>query len=149
MRQHAIISNIQTLDCANACVRIPTERQSTMKTYQGSCHCEAVVFEIETQFTEFTKCNCSLCTKKNAVMTKVHERQFKLLKGANSLGSYQWNMRIAKHHFCKDCGIYVFHRKRVTPDYFGVNVYCLNDVDISNVPILEVDGVSMTTDKNA
>ena len=84
----------------------------------------------------------------NAVMAKVHENQFKLLQGEGQLGLYQWNTHTAGHHFCKTCGIYVFHHKRDKPDFIGVNVYCLNGVDISNVPIIEVDGVSMTTQKS-
>lgn len=115
-----------------------------MQTYRGSCHCGAVKFEIDAELSEFTKCDCSLCRKKNAVMTKVHESQFRLVEGKDELGLYQWNTRIAKHYFCKKCGIYTFHRKRVTPDNFGINVYCLDDVDISGVPIKEVDGLSMT-----
>ena len=31
----------------------------------------------------------------------------------------------ATHYFCGTCGIYPFHRKRVTPDYYGINVHCL------------------------
>lgn len=115
-----------------------------MRTYKGSCHCGAVAFEIDTEFTEFTKCDRSLCRNKNAVMTKVHESRFRLLQGEEVLGLYQWNTRVAKHHFCTRCGIYTFHRKRVTPDFFGINVYCLDDADISNVPIVEVDGRTMT-----
>lgn len=115
-----------------------------MRTYRGSCHCGAIVFEIDTDFTEFTKCDCSLCRKKNAVMTKVHEGQFRLIRGDGDLGLYQWNTGKAKHHFCKHCGIYTFHRKRVTPDYFGINVYCLDDVDVSDVCIVCVDGATMS-----
>jgi len=116
-----------------------------MQTYKGACHCGAVQFEIEATFTEFTKCDCSLCRMKNAVMTKVHESNFRLLAGEGVLGTYQWNMKIARHHFCSQCGIYTFHRKRSTPDYFGVNVYCLEEEAISGIPIVEVDGKSMTT----
>lgn len=115
-----------------------------MKTYRGSCHCGAIVFEIDTEFTEFTKCDCSLCTKKNAVMTKVHESQFRLIAGEQKLGAYRWNTGIAKHHFCKVCGIYTFHRKRVTPDFLGVNIHCLDTADILNVPTVLVDGRSMS-----
>ncbi len=118
-----------------------------MQTYQGSCHCGAVEFEIDTDFTEFTKCDCSLCRKKNAVMTKVHESHFRLLKGEKQLGLYQWNTHNAKHHFCKKCGIYTFHRKRVSPDFFGINVYCLDNADISKVPIIEVDGITMSVEQ--
>ena len=114
------------------------------KTYRGSCHCGAVVFEITTELTEFTKCDCSLCTKKNAVMTKVHESGFRLIAGSEVLGTYEWNTRTAKHHFCTRCGIYTFHRKRVTPDYFGINVFCLETDDVDGVPVVAADGRSMS-----
>jgi len=119
-----------------------------METYQGSCHCGAIKFEIDTDFTEFTKCDCSLCQKKNAVMAKVHESQFRLLEGEESMGLYQWNTRTAKHHFCKTCGIYTFHRKRITPDFFGINVYCLDDVDLSGVPVIDDEGQSLSIVKS-
>ncbi|MBT3910706.1 MAG: GFA family protein [Rhodospirillaceae bacterium] len=115
-----------------------------MQTYKGSCHCGAVVFEIDTDFTKFTKCDCSLCTKKNAVMTKVHESRFRLLRGENSLGLYQWNTRVARHNFCTQCGIYTFHRKHAAPDHYGINVYCLDNADLSGVPTNEVDGLTMS-----
>jgi len=117
-----------------------------MPTYQGACHCGSVQFEIDTVFSEFTMCNCSLCRKKNAVMAKVHESDFRLLSGEDALGTYQWNMKIAKHHFCKTCGIYTFHRKRSTPDHFGINVHCLDEQAIKGVPIVILtDGKDMTT----
>ena len=115
-----------------------------MKTYAGSCHCGAVRFEITTAFTEFTTCDCSLCRKKNAVMTKVHEDQFRLRAGEEHLGLYEWNTRVAKHHFCTICGIYTFHRKRVTPDFLGINVNCLDDADTAGVPVVAVDGIGMS-----
>ena len=35
-----------------------------LQKYQGSCHCGAVRFEIETDFPELTMCDCSLCRRK-------------------------------------------------------------------------------------
>ena len=49
----------------------------------------------------------------------------------------------ARHFFCKVCGIYPFHRKRVTPDHFGVNVYCLEDFDPSGIPVRRTVGAGM------
>lgn len=116
-----------------------------MTTYQGSCHCGAVAFEIDTEFTEFTMCNCTLCAKKNAVMTMVHEDHFRLTRGEDDLGLYQWNMKIARHHFCKRCGIYTFHRKRSMPDHYGINVFCLDNADLTGVPIVRLlDGITMS-----
>ncbi len=117
-----------------------------MKTHTGSCHCGAVKFEIDSDLAEFTKCDCSLCVKKNAVMVKLHESQFRLTAGKQALGLYQWNTGVARHHFCKICGIYTFHHKRVTPDFLGINVFCLENVDLSKVPVISVDGITMSTD---
>ena len=115
-----------------------------MPTYHGSCHCGAVRFEVDTDLTRFTQCDCSLCRKKNAVMAQVHESQFRLLAGEDRLGLYQWNHRIAKHDFCTTCGIYPFHRKRSAPDSYGINVFCLDDADLDAVPVPRVDGKSMS-----
>jgi hypothetical protein len=38
------------------------------ETYQGSCHCAAVQFQIATDFPELTTCDCSICSRKNALM---------------------------------------------------------------------------------
>ena len=114
-----------------------------LRTYQGSCHCQAVRFEIETDAPELTTCDCSICRLKNALMVKVHERQFKLLAGADSLTEYQFHTRTARHFFCKVCGIYPFHRKRVTPDNLGINVFCLHDFDPSGIPVRNAVGAAM------
>ncbi|HEY3178627.1 MAG TPA: GFA family protein [Casimicrobiaceae bacterium] len=114
-----------------------------MQKYRGSCHCGAVTFEIETDFPELTTCDCSICRRKNALMVKVHEGQFTLHSGEDSLTEYRFHTMTARHFFCKTCGIYPFHRKRVTPDYFGVNVFCLHDVDLSGIPVRQTAGVTM------
>ena len=37
---------------------------SEMKTYQGSCHCGRVRFEVRTELTRVSECNCSICRRK-------------------------------------------------------------------------------------
>ncbi len=114
-----------------------------LKKYQGSCHCGVVRFEIETDFPELTMCDCSICRRKNALMVKVHESRFSLLSGEDSLGEYQFHTKTARHFFCKICGIYTFHRKRITPDNFGVNVHCLSSFDPADIPVRHTDGIAM------
>lgn len=106
-----------------------------LRTYRGSCHCGAVRFEIDTDFPELTMCDCSICKRKNALMVKVHESDFRLLEGEAVLTEYRFNTMTARHFFCRVCGIYPFHRKRVTPDNFGVNVHCLEDFDPAGIPV--------------
>ncbi len=114
-----------------------------MKTCKGSCHCGAVRFEIDNDFPELTTCDCSICRRKNALMVKVHESQFRLLQGEDFLTLYQFHTRTAKHYFCKRCGIYPFHRKRVRPDFVGVNVFCLEDFDPAGIPVRATVGAGM------
>jgi hypothetical protein len=114
-----------------------------LRRHEGSCHCGAVRFAIETDFPEVTTCDCSICRRKNALMVKVHEDQFTLLAGADSLTEYRFHTMTARHFFCKTCGIYPFHRKRVTPDYVGVNVYCLEDFDPAGIPVRATVGKGM------
>lgn len=73
-------------------------------------------------------------------MVKVHESRFELLSGEKSLSEYKFNTETATHYFCSTCGIYPFHRKRVTPDFFGVNVRCLTGVDLTGIPVRETFG---------
>lgn len=113
------------------------------ESHKGSCHCGAVWFQITSDLTELTTCDCSLCVKKNAVMVKVHEDDFCLLSPKDSLSEYRWNTQIARHYFCKVCGIYTFHRKQAAPDHFGINIFCLNGVDPKAVPIRATDGANM------
>ncbi len=115
----------------------------SMEKYRGSCHCGAVTFEIETDFPELTTCDCSICRRRGALMVKVHESRMKLLTGSESLAEYQFHTMTARHYFCRTCGIYPFHRKRVTPDYFGVNVGCLRDFDASGIPVRRAVGAAM------
>lgn len=114
-----------------------------MQKYLGSCHCASVSFEIETDFPELTMCDCSLCRRKNSLMVKVHESKFSLLSGHEALVEYQFHTKTAKHFFCRVCGIYPFHRKRVTPDNFGVNVHCLHDFEPTGIPVRRAHGAAM------
>lgn len=115
-----------------------------MPRYSGSCHCGAIHFEIDTEITDLYTCDCSLCSRKNALMTTVHERDFKLVSGEDKLTLYQWNARIARHYFCSVCGIYPFHRKRSMPDHYGINVRCLENFDPSGIAVRKADGVTMS-----
>jgi hypothetical protein len=118
--------------------------QGELKSYAGSCHCGAVRFEVRTTLQPATRCNCSLCRRKGTVMANVQDEDFKLLAGEEALGLYQWNTRIARHHFCKRCGIYTFHRPRMRPEIWRVNVGCLEGVDPLALEVTVQDGAALS-----
>lgn len=115
-----------------------------MPTHHGSCHCGAVTFRIDGEITESYTCDCSLCRKKNALMAKIPQDRLTITSGEDKLSLYQWNTRIAKHYFCKLCGIYPFHRKRSNPEEYGVNLHCLDDFDPASLPTKLGKGKGMT-----
>lgn len=112
--------------------------------YQGSCHCGAVKFNATVDLDEAFTCNCSLCSKKNAVIARITADKFELVEGEDQLGLYQWNTKRAKHYFCKNCGIYTFHRPRSAPEKYGINIACLDGVDARSLDVPTLDGAALS-----
>lgn len=115
-----------------------------MGVWSGSCHCGAVRFRVEAEIEELTHCDCSLCRRKGALMAKVPEKGLVIEAGEDHLALYQWNTGIARHWFCRTCGIYPFHRKRAAPAFYGVNVGCLESFDVAAYPYRLADGLTMS-----
>jgi len=106
----------------------------------GGCHCGAVRFEVETADTvEVEDCNCSICSKAGFLHLIVPKARFRLLQGADSLATYQFNSGVARHTFCRVCGIKPFYVPRSNPDGIDVNVRCL-DSPPPNLRIVPFDG---------
>ena len=94
--------------------------------YRGACHCGSVVFEVEApERVECAECNCSICSKSGNLHLIVPKSRFKLLRGESVLTTYTFNTGVARHLFCKTCGIKAFYIPRSNPDGFSVNVHCL------------------------
>jgi hypothetical protein len=53
------------------------------KTYQGSCHCGRVTFELDADLTHVIDCNCSLCGRRGALWHGATEQQVRVVKGAS------------------------------------------------------------------
>lgn len=116
-----------------------------MTLYIGSCHCQKVRFQVETDniLAGLYRCNCSLCQKKSIVMKAEHKSWFTLLEGEEFLLSYQWNKNIANHFFCKGCGVYTHHKRRRDPNQICINFACLDNVEMpQESDIGHTDGAS-------
>jgi hypothetical protein len=108
--------------------------------YQGSCHCNAVRFEIEApKVLEADYCNCSICSKSGFLHLILPLGKFTLLSGEEALQTYTFNTHAAKHTFCKICGIKPFYTPRSNPDGIDVNVNCL-DTKPDQVNVTNFDG---------
>ena len=111
-----------------------------MPTYEGGCHCGRVRFRVTAELTKVAKCNCSICRKKGFLHLIVAPEQFELLAGEGELVEYRFNTGVAKHQFCRHCGIHAFYVPRSDPDKIDVNVRCLDGVDPDEVEAEPFDG---------
>lgn len=116
-----------------------------VKHYRGSCHCGRVTFELDADLKSAVRCNCTLCKRKGTPMVLANEGTFKVTGGEDSLTLYQYNTKVAKHYFCKACGIYTFHNPRSNPALTRVNAGCLEGVDPLVLETGLVDGASLST----
>lgn len=108
--------------------------------YPGSCHCGAVKFTVEApEDVEVEDCNCSICAKSGYLHLIVPKSRFCLLTEEEALTTYTFNTRVAKHYFCKVCGIKPFYIPRSNPDGFDVNLRCL-DIQPKSVRVISFDG---------
>jgi len=110
------------------------------KTYEGSCHCQRVRFRVTADLANVVYCNCSMCTKKGFLHLIVAPGDFQLLQGDGELTTYRFNTMVAKHTFCRHCGIHPFAVPRSHPDKIDVNVRCLTGVDPSSLTPRQFDG---------
>lgn len=116
----------------------------------AQCHCGAVAFnaELTDGFNTVIRCNCSFCRMRGAVV--VTARKIDVTKGQEKLTEYRFNSGEAVHYFCADCGIYTFHQRRSNPEFYGVNVACVEGVspfDFASVAVS--DGINHPKDGGA
>ena len=119
------------------------------KRKSGFCHCGAVEISIpdDIDLKKAGRCDCSLCRRRWAPTASVPLAELIVEKGQSHLSLYQFNTNTARHHFCKNCGTYIFHLRRSDPNEYGVNVGCFDGInmhDYQNAPIH--DGINHPAD---
>jgi hypothetical protein len=110
-------------------------------THRGGCHCGRVQFEVDASAViEARECNCSICRMLGYQHLFVSTADFRLLQGEDELTTYSFNTGIAKHRFCRHCGVKSFYTPRSHPDGLSVNVRCLDKDTIEDVRLTPFDG---------
>lgn len=119
-----------------------------MLTCSGGCHCGRVKFEIDIpeQFVVH-RCSCSICQKSGYLHLIVKAENFNLLCGKDSLVDYRFHTGVARHLFCRTCGIKSYYVPRSHPDSFSVNLNCVELPDEVDVTIKDFDGRNWSTNR--
>lgn len=113
--------------------------------YKGSCHCGKVAFEFEAELTGAVRCNCSICSRKGALLCVIPHKTLQVLAWRDDLGTYRFGSHAIAHRFCRACGIHPFAEdvgeSRERSAY--VNMHCVADFDPSTLPVFDFDGRSV------
>ncbi|WP_347337136.1 GFA family protein, partial [Bradyrhizobium lablabi] len=109
--------------------------------HSGRCHCGSVKFYVRAPAEiSAVKCNCSICQMSGFVHMLVADDKLRIECGENLLTTYQFNKNIARHTFCRVCGVKPFYRPRSNPSGFSVNVRCLDKTTIESIKVEDFDG---------
>ena len=110
--------------------------EQPLVTHRGGCHCGTVTFEVDAPARlAALECNCSICRMTAYLHLIVPQERFRLLTGNEQLAEYRFNTAVARHFFCRVCGVKSFYVPRSHPDGVSVNVRCLNPETISGVDV--------------
>ncbi|KAM3131458.1 hypothetical protein pb186bvf_016388 [Paramecium bursaria] len=108
--------------------------------YKGGCHCKKVLFEFtSSSHMEIIKCNCSICWMKQNHHVLIPKTNFTLLKGEEELQLYTFNTQIAKHYFCKTCGVEPYYFPRSNTEMVAVTIYCVQLLPTTTVTFVVKD----------
>jgi len=111
-----------------------------MLTHRGGCHCGRVRFEVDAPARlRVLDCNCSICRMTGFAHLIVAASRFRLLQGEADLAEYRFNTGIARHRFCRVCGVKSFYVPRSNPDGIDVNARCLDGDLIERIDIEPFD----------
>lgn len=112
--------------------------------YKGSCHCGHIAFEVEGELTGAMACNCSICSRKGSLLWFVPRDQLRLLTPEDAMSTYTFNKHVIQHRFCPACGMHPFG-EGVDPQgnkMAAINIRCLENIDLTSVPVQNFDGRS-------
>ena len=104
-----------------------------MKTL--SCHCGAVEIQVNLQeeIDKLMRCNCSMCKRKGTMVTTINKENLKIVKGEDKIKVYQFNTKVAKHHFCSECGVQTHNLRRSDPNTYGINMGCIDEINVNEL----------------
>ncbi|MCP9229750.1 GFA family protein [Mesorhizobium sp. LMG 17147] len=113
--------------------------------YQGSCHCGKVAFEVEGELTGAVRCNCSICSRKGALLWAVPHGSMRVLAWGDDLGRYSFGNHVIAHRFCRSCGIHPFAEDvgEGSGRSAYINIHCIEALDVAAVPVFDFDGRSV------
>ena len=114
--------------------------------YHGDCHCGAINFRFAAEpITSAMLCNCSICRRKGNLLSTflVPGEDLSIDAKDGALATYQFDTFVAKHQFCRTCGVSPFVSTHLNPGQYRINLGCIADLDLSKLVINAYDGTEL------
>lgn len=113
-------------------------------TYQGSCHCGRVAFEVDGEIQGVISCNCSMCQRKGSLLWFVPRASLTLKTPDGNAGTYLFNKHVIRHRFCPVCGIHPYGEGTDPKGnaMAAVNIRCLEGIELDGIAVTAFDGRS-------
>ena len=70
----------------------------------------------------------------------IPEENLKVEIEGDNLGLYQFDSNVAKHYFCKTCGIYTHNEMLRMPGHMRVNLGCIDGLETAELEVKVFDG---------
>lgn len=121
-----------------------------MTTYQGSCGCKRVRFEVDLDLSKGTiRCNCTICFKRRWWGAPAKPDKFRAISGESELTKFR--PASGPGGFCKHCGVavysYIDKAEWNDGEYVSINLCALDGLDaatLAAIPITYLDGLHDT-----
>lgn len=115
--------------------------ESGLREHRGGCHCGDVRFTFKAPARVLVqRCNCSMCAMTGFEHLIVPAAHFSLLTDPAALAEYTFNTGVAKHRFCRRCGIKSYYVPRSNPDGYSINLRCVDRSTFEHIAFEDFDG---------
>lgn len=113
--------------------------------YDGSCHCGRIAFAVEGELSGAIAGNCSIYSRKGALLWFVPAERMTLRAAGQDLGVYTFNRHVIRHVSCRTCGIHTHGEGTDTNGnrIAAINIRCLEGIDLAAIPVQPFDGRSL------
>jgi hypothetical protein len=113
--------------------------------HKGSCHCGRIAFEVEGDIKGAVACNCSICQRKGSLLWFVPRDRLRLLTPDDAASTYTFNKHVIRHRFCPVCGMHPYGEGADPKGnaMAAINIRCLEDIELADIPVQHFDGRSL------